>query len=601
VSSEAQTAPATALPTTLPQFVWHYLRVRQGYLWEMFINGMFKCVRMVAPAYVLKKIIDAVGHPHAHAEGSLSRVAYFCIVYVCLEALHVLVTNHYKYICLRMYPQLSSDVQSDMHSYLINHHYAFFEENFSGSLTKKISDMATNLEKLIKILFDFFTATLGLILSSSVLFFVINPKIALILPIWSIAFIYITYLISSRTRRESAETSKAENKVNSAISDSVVNILTIKLFCGVARETQNLQARLLDYVTCKKRLEIAGIKIDLAQGFGVVVLISTMFSVLVSLQGKGLTTVGDFALVASLTTSVSWAVYILGTQIVDISKVAGICTQALSIMVEPNIIVDMPNAAELRVSKGLVEFKNVDFAYDADAYVFKGLNLTINPGQNVGIVGLSGGGKSTLIKILLRLYNLHGGSISIDGQDIKTVTRDSLRKNISTIPQETELFHRTLFENIAFAKPQATAEEVYAAAKIANCDQFINTFAQGYETLSGDRGIKLSGGQRQRIAIARAVLKDAPILLLDEATSALDTLTEKFIQESLDQVMQGKTTIVIAHRLSTLKKMDRIIFFDGGKIVEDGSPEELAEKPNGRFAAVWKLQSEGFITPFKHD
>ena len=248
----------------------------------------------------------------------------------------------------------------------------------------------------------------------------------------------------------------------------------------------------------------------------------------------------------------------------------GICTQSLSIIVEPHELVDSADAVDLIISKAMIEFKNIYFSYHQGTPVFENLNLVIEPGQKVGLVGLSGGGKSTFVKILLRLYDVQNGSIFIDKQDIKQVKKHSLMDQIATIPQEPELFHRTVLENIRFAKPDASDEEVFAAATIANCHQFISELPQGYESLVGERGIKLSGGQRQRIAIARAVLKNAPILILDEATSALDSLTEKYIQEGLDEAMKGKTAIVIAHRLSTLKSMDRILVFEQGAIIEDG-------------------------------
>jgi ATP-binding cassette subfamily B protein len=219
------------------------------------------------------------------------------------------------------------------------------------------------------------------------------------------------------------------------------------------------------------------------------------------------------------------------------------------------------------------------------------MSVTIHPGEKVGLVGYSGAGKSTFMKLILRLMDIKSGAILIDGQNIATVTKESLRKNIVTIPQETELFHRSIMENIRFAKPEATDEEVKAAADKAHCTEFIEQLPEGYESLVGERGVKLSGGQRQRIAIARAFLKNAPILLLDEATSALDTATERLIQKSLHEVMQHKTTIVIAHRLSTLKDMDRVLFFEKGAIVEQGSLSELLARPDGKFAKLWKMQS----------
>ena len=291
----------------------------------------------------------------------------------------------------------------------------------------------------------------------------------------------------------------------------------------------------------------------------------------------------------------------IGRQIVEFHKVVGICTQSLSFIVEPHELVDSADAQDLVISRAMIEFKNICFSYHQGTPVFENLNLVLEPGQKVGLVGLSGGGKSTFVKILLRLYDVQSGSILIDKQDIRHVKKHSLIDQMATIPQEPELFHRTVLENIRFARPDASDEEVFAAATVANCHQFISELPQGYESLVGERGIKLSGGQRQRIAIARAVLKNAPILILDEATSALDSLTEKYIQEGLDEAMKGKTAIVIAHRLSTLKSMDRILVFEQGAIVEDGSPNDLLDNPEGKFSMLWKMQSAGFIKTFEQE
>lgn len=257
-------------------------------------------------------------------------------------------------------------------------------------------------------------------------------------------------------------------------------------------------------------------------------------------------------------------------------------------------IVDAPNAQPLRVTHNKIEFENVSFSYNINNPLFKNINLVIESGKKVRFVGFSGSGKTTCVNLILRFFDVTSGRILIDNQNIAHVTQNSLHQSIAMIPQDTSLFHRSLIENIRYGRLDATDAEVIDAAKRAHCHEFINQLPDGYYSLVGERGIKLSGGQRQRIAIARAILKQAPILLLDEATSALDSVTEKCIQEGLHTLMQGSTTIVIAHRLSTLAEMDRILIFDKGEIIEDGNHTELL-KANGHYAKMWKMQAGGFL------
>jgi ATP-binding cassette subfamily B protein len=258
-------------------------------------------------------------------------------------------------------------------------------------------------------------------------------------------------------------------------------------------------------------------------------------------------------------------------------------------------IKDSPSAKELIISRGGLEFKNLTFAFDETRKVLEDINLTIKPGEKVALIGPSGAGKTTFVRLLLRLYSPTAGKILIDGQDISEATQESLRKNISMVPQDPILFHRTLAENIAYGKRGSPKEEVENAAKLAHCNEFIKDLPFGFETYVGERGIKLSGGERQRVAIARAILTNAPILVLDEATSSLDSHSEMLIQDALNNLMKGRTTIVIAHRLSTIQKMDRIIVIDGGKIIEQGSHKELLSNESSLYKKLWELQAGGFL------
>ncbi len=304
-------------------------------------------------------------------------------------------------------------------------------------------------------------------------------------------------------------------------------------------------------------------------------------------------TTGEVIQVFNTTFNVIMILWISGDLMPQFFRSFGIASQALSVMNDPQDVIDPPYSQPLIVKGGEIIFENVCFQY-GEKKLFDNKDVHIKGGEKIGLVGYSGAGKSTFVNLILRFYPITKGRILIDGQDIAQITLDSLHKQVALIPQDPLLFHRTLEENIQYGNIQASQEEIIQAAKLAHCDEFIRKCPNGYASLVGERGTKLSGGERQRIAIARAMLASAPILILDEATSSLDSVTEQFIQESLERVMQNRTTLVIAHRLSTLTKMDRILVFEQGKVVEEGSHSELIAKA-GHYARMWDMQSGGFL------
>ena len=336
------------------------------------------------------------------------------------------------------------------------------------------------------------------------------------------------------------------------------------------------------------------IMLNSIQGGLIALMLVGMLFYLVKLYGQNQISIGDFVLVVGLSFEVGHMIWYTMGVFDEFNLASGKCKQSLDSLLVPYEMVDCDDAKPIKVTKGDIQFQEASFNYKSGKVVFETLSLDIKSFEKVGLVGFSGAGKSTFVNLILRFFDLKSGRILIDEQDVSKITRDSLRHQISMIPQDTTLFHRTILENIRYSRIDATDGDVVHAAKLANAHDFIIQLPDGYNSYVGERGVKLSGGQRQRIAIARAMLKNTPILILDEATSALDSVSEKQIHDSLRALMKNRTTIVVAHRLSTLLEMDRILVFNEGKVIEDGSHLELLQS-NGHYAKMWNMQAGGFL------
>ena len=370
--------------------------------------------------------------------------------------------------------------------------------------------------------------------------------------------------------------------------------MNVRLFARFRHEARHLGRYQREEIQRSQNAVWALEELNIYRGILSSVFIVVIFVALVHSWNHRWITLGDFSLITMTSFNLMGLVWHCAYDITHVVKEIGTAQASLSLLSIPHEIKNMPHAKALQVTKGSIVFENVTFQYKRNANVFKNKSVYLEAGQKVGLVGFSGSGKSTFANLILRFYEINGGRILIDGQDISKVTQESLWSQISMIPQEPILFHRTLLENIRYGRLEATDEEVFEAARRAHCTEFIPLLEQGYETIVGERGLKLSGGQRQRISIARAILKDAPILVMDEATSALDSETEKLIQDSLRGLLKNRTSILIAHRLSTIKDADRILVFDKGEIVEDGSVRHLLRK-KGHFARLWHMQTGGFL------
>ena len=583
----------TSSEISLKKFFLQLIKPYKWYVAALFFTALYWGVNNALSPYVLKLIIDKVAAFEGDKSQIFTAIMPYVALYIVLWILIAVDMRFLDWVRMRLFPSLRYDVINSMFQYLNQHSHRYFQNNFAGSLANKIMDMMSGMVTIFSTLDDGFAQCIAIIIAI-ISMLLVNPVFSLFLVLWVVAFLVITAVYFKPIRDQSNYFATAKSTVMGKVVDSVSNVTNLRLFARHAYENKLIQESVQDTVDKDRAMQRTILKMRIFWDVSIIVLIGGNLYLLVSMYSKNQVTIGDFSFIISLSISIFYNLWYLASQFVTFAEELGKCKQALTIISAIHDISDQPNATVLQVTKGEIEFDDVTFHYDEGAHLFNNKNVIIQSGQKVGLVGLSGSGKSTFVNLILRLFDVESGKIMIDGQDIRTVTQASLRENIAMIPQDVSLFHRTLMDNIRYGRTDATDEEVIDASKKAHCHEFISQLKEGYESLVGERGIKLSGGQRQRIAIARALLKNAPILILDEATSALDSLTEKLIQDSLHALMQGRTTIVIAHRLSTLSEMDRILVFDKGQIVEDGSHEELL-KAHGHYSRMWAMQAGGFL------
>jgi ATP-binding cassette subfamily B protein len=487
-----------------------------------------------------------------------------------------------------------SKLSADAFEYLLHHSNHFFSSQFSGTLTRRVAKYKDAFEAL----FDAFTLTLiPLVIflgGATVVFFARNHTLGALFAMWCVLMILFQIKVTHMRQPLRERRALADSAMVGAIADAVGNQNTIALFSATGFEGN----RFGEFVQRWREASLISWTADeyiwAAQGlFMIAINIGFLYGAYYFWQ-RGELQIGDFVLIQSYLIVTFDQIIGVNRELRRVYDAFADAGEMVAILDTPLGISDTKSAAELTVSKREVQFQNVAFYFHQERSILSDFNLSIPGGQKVALVGPSGAGKSTITKLLLRLYDVTGGEIMIDGQDIRSVTQESLRNAIGFVPQEPVLFHRTLMENIRYGKRDATDDEVIEAAKKAHCHEFISTLPDAYNTLVGERGVKLSGGERQRVAIAWAILKDAPILVLDEATSSLDSESESYIQDSLKTLMQGKTVVVIAHRLSTIMNMDRIVVLDGGTIVADGTHDELLER-GGLYQKLWSIQAGGFI------
>ena len=491
-------------------------------------------------------------------------------------------------------PPIMAELSDSAFSHMIRHSHDFFISNFSGTLTRRITRYARVFENILDSIAFTFVPTFLYVVGVTIVLYMRSPLLGVVVFVWTAVFISIQVAMTKWRQPLRIERATQDSAMTGAVSDAIGNHHAIVLFASEKHERSIFATVTNKWKRAMLRSWIADSWIWAIQAlFGVAIEIAL---ILLSIHywSIGVLTVGDIVLVQVYIVGLIERVLNMNNAMRSMYDAFADAYEMVAILEQPLDIMDKPDAKPLRVTDGIVRFAGVDFTFTGERGILHDYTLTIQKGEKIALVGASGAGKSTVTKLLLRLYDPTKGTIYIDDQDIAGVTQQSLREAISYVPQEATLFHRSLMENIRYGKIDATDEEVLQAAKKAHADEFISQLPEGYSTLVGERGVKLSGGERQRIAIARAILKNAPILVLDEATASLDSENEHLIQEALHVLMEGKTVLVIAHRLSTIMNMDRIVVMEHGRVVTEGTHTQLLED-GGIYARLWNIQAGGFL------
>jgi ATP-binding cassette subfamily B protein len=577
----------------LRKFFYQIIKPYKFWYFLMMLTPLVSALFIPVSNYSLKLIIDNLAvNQNFTISDIIFPVSIFCIAVFVSQ----MIWRVYNYGDYKSQPFIEANIINKAYAMLLEHNYQFFQNNLSG---KTASQIATLRDKYVSIhdhVFHGFTYCVLTILITLIIFFNVHQSIAIANLLWLAVSVPVMFYSKKKIFFLSKNSTEAKQKITGLLNDSIANISNVLHFANRNFEKKLLANANEDFVNLeKKRIWFININHFWIGLIYAILPIVTLF-LMIDLRQKNIISIGDFVLVLALMFHLfdhSWAML---QHIDGLINDYGQLSEAFTIFDEKNLVKENNQLQNLKITNPQIIFENVNFKY-SENLVLENFSLTINSAQKIGLVGHSGAGKSTLVNLLLKIFINYTGKITINQQCLTKINNDDLRSNIAVIPQDPALFHRSIFENIAYGNPNASKDEVIESAKKAHIHEFISSLANGYDTLVGERGVKLSGGQKQRIAIARALLKNASILILDEATSSLDSKTESEIQQSILEILKLKniTVIAIAHRLSTIKNMDRIIVLEDGKITEDDSFENLLAKNHGKFKEMWDHQINGMI------
>ncbi|MGV1721480.1 ABC transporter ATP-binding protein [Vibrio furnissii] len=586
-------------PNTLWAFCRHYTKGYEKPLLIMALLSTTIAIIEVSLFGFMGQLVDWLSTSNPDTFLEENRNTLIGLSLLLLVGMPVLVSIYSLLIHQTMLGNYPMSIRWLAHRYLLRQSLSFYQDEFAGRIATKVMQTALSVRETVMKTLDVLVYVAVYFTAMVVMLAQADWRLMMPMLLWLAAYIAIQVRFVPKLKQVSAEQADARSLMTGRIVDSYTNIATVKLFSHSRRETDYAEEGMESFLDTVYR------QMRLVTGFNIWVevanylLVFTIAAMSIYLWMTSAITIGAIAIAISLALRINgmskWIMWEVG----GLFENMGTVVDGMNMLSKPITIQDQPNAKALQVTTGAIEFEDVSFHYGENKGVINHLNLTIHPGEKVGLVGRSGAGKSTLVNLLLRFHDVESGTIRIDGQDISQVTQDSLRSEIGMVTQDTSLLHRSIRDNILYSNPNASEDDVLRATKQAHAHEFIETLTDpygnvGYDAQVGERGVKLSGGQRQRIAISRVLLKDAPLLVLDEATSALDSEVEAAIQESLNELMQGKTVIAIAHRLSTIAAMDRLIVLDKGQIVEQGTHQQLIDQ-NGIYAHLWAHQTGGFI------
>lgn len=586
-------------PNTLWAFCRHYTKGYEKPLLIMALLSTTIAIIEVSLFGFMGQLVDWLSTSNPDTFLEENRNTLIGLSLLLLVGMPVLVSIYSLLIHQTMLGNYPMSIRWLAHRYLLRQSLSFYQDEFAGRIATKVMQTALSVRETVMKTLDVFVYVAVYFTAMVVMLAQADWRLMMPMLLWLAAYITIQVRFVPKLKQVSAEQADARSLMTGRIVDSYTNIATVKLFSHSRRETDYAEEGMESFLDTVYR------QMRLVTGFNIWVevanylLVFTIAAMSIYLWMTSAITIGAIAIAISLALRINgmskWIMWEVG----GLFENMGTVVDGMNMLSKPITIQDQPNAKALQVTTGAIEFEDVSFHYGENKGVINHLNLTIHPGEKVGLVGRSGAGKSTLVNLLLRFHDVESGTIRIDGQDISQVTQDSLRSEIGMVTQDTSLLHRSIRDNILYSNPNASEDDVLRATKQAHAHEFIETLTDpygnvGYDAQVGERGVKLSGGQRQRIAISRVLLKDAPLLVLDEATSALDSEVEAAIQESLNELMQGKTVIAIAHRLSTIAAMDRLIVLDKGQVVEQGTHQQLIDQ-NGIYAHLWAHQTGGFI------